>query len=726
MKLNNLKRYVVRNGKKPIGKWKSSNDWLNYEDALRESKKHPNGGVSLVVGKLDDNYTIAVIDADTIRNKDTGEVDIIINDFITPFNHKHISLSGYGIHCICLVRNDFVLDKGNKKSIKSDLDVERYDENNKLKIPEIEFYIENKVIALPIDINIEDEILEQTDNYKKIYDKFFIKAGTDKWYAALLNGERLTGFDESKNDYALIGELKKRGYTKEDAIKKFMNSNHYNTKDDKHREKCRRNDYLSDIYDGIEEEINNDKGVSQKKKEAILDIFKECPKFLDKMGIPTIYMNYNNYQISDKDLFNEIEAVCYSKGLNVGKETINSALSILSADIKKNGRIIDLDMRVAKNNDDILYQLNKKEMVVINKSGYSVELIDKPIFKVYSNLFREQVKPSTTPSINDYLTLLNVHDDDKKLISIYLISLFVPNISIPIMVFNAERGSGKSTITTLIKEIVDPTVTKGGALDKSIDDIMRKLDHSYLVCFDNIDSITNEQSNMLCRACTGEAIERRALYTDNDVFVFKYKRPIIINGINCPTNREDFLSRSILIDLKSITLGERRTEEDIFALLNKVKPDVLAYVFSTLSKAISIKENTKLKEINRLADWYVWAYCIAEAMEKGGGKEFERIYKYTTEKQNKTIVINTDLAQCLLEYTKSYKLNDPIEIRVSDLYNDLMLISSKNGWHNLPKNSSNLTKGLNRLISVLKSEGLEIKTGINKTNGNYISIKKVG
>ena len=126
-----------------------------------------------------------------------------------------------------------------------------------------------------------------------------------------------------------------------------------------------------------------------------------------------------------------------------------------------------------------------------------------------------------------------------------------------------------------------------------------------------------------------------------------------------------------------------------------------------------------------MADWYEWAYCIAEAIEKGSGKEFIKIYKENTNMQYKTIIDNTDLAQCLLIYTEELKINDIIEIKVSTLFEKLIKIGASNNYFNLPKSAATLTKAFKRLITTLKNEGLEIKTGISKTDGNYISIKKV-
>ena len=47
MKLLELKRFVVRKGKEPIGKWQDPKYWLNYKEALEQSKYIPMEGFLL-------------------------------------------------------------------------------------------------------------------------------------------------------------------------------------------------------------------------------------------------------------------------------------------------------------------------------------------------------------------------------------------------------------------------------------------------------------------------------------------------------------------------------------------------------------------------------------------------------------------------------------------------------------------------------------------------------
>ena len=129
MKLKELKRFVNSKNKIPLCKWKDQNNWLTYDEALKNAKDK-NLGISIVLGKINDEYTLAGIDYDTVRDKNTGLVDKDIYFETKSFKHIHKSLSGYGIHILCLVKNNVKLLNGMKKYIDIKTHIERYDEGN--------------------------------------------------------------------------------------------------------------------------------------------------------------------------------------------------------------------------------------------------------------------------------------------------------------------------------------------------------------------------------------------------------------------------------------------------------------------------------------------------------------------------------------------------------------------------------------------------------------------
>ncbi len=112
-------------------------------------------------------------------------------------------------------------------------------------------------------------------------------------------------------------------------------------------------------------------------------------------------------------------------------------------------------------------------------------------------------------------------------------------------------------------------------MPSSGEELVRALNRSYFVAFDNLSTVTADQSDTLCRAVTGEGYVKRKLYSDNDDVVFTFRRAISLNGINEVANRPDLLDRSIPVLLERIPPEARKTEDEFWEAFGKAKPEIL-------------------------------------------------------------------------------------------------------------------------------------------------------
>ena len=232
-------------------------------------------------------------------------------------------------------------------------------------------------------------------------------------------------------------------------------------------------------------------------------------------------------------------------------------------DIKK----IHLNLRVAKTDKDAFYYdltNSKWEIIKITSEGWNIIKDNEiPIFKRYEKNCNPQVYPSKKYDkdiFSKFLKLFNV--ESKKeilLLSVYIISLFIPEIPKPILVLSGAGGGAKTTTFEIIKNIVDPGSVETLSFPTKIDDLIQTLSHHYVNFFDNVSSISEDESDLLCRAVTGAGFSKRALYSNDDDFIYKFKRAIGVNSINLATTRADFLDRSLIIKLKRIdTKGKKK------------------------------------------------------------------------------------------------------------------------------------------------------------------------
>lgn len=62
----------------------------------------------------------------------------------------------------------------------------------------------------------------------------------------------------------------------------------------------------------------------------------------------------------------------------------------------------------------------------------------------------------------------------------------------------------------LVRDIIDPAIVPVVSIPKTIDDLAVYISKNYVPCFDNIDTISNQVSDLLCIAVTGGDTQRES------------------------------------------------------------------------------------------------------------------------------------------------------------------------------------------------------------------------
>lgn len=212
------------------------------------------------------------IDLDTVRDPKSGYVDPIAQSIIDSLDsYTEISPSGYGFHIITKADTNLIWhrvplpDNGIKRII-----VNPKTGKQEQKQPEIEMYSMGRYFTItgnsprivPVISNRTKQITELQERFKKNNvvapaendnpdgpDMTVIGLEHDSKFIELWNGSRPTG-DESRDDLSLMNKLafwcnRNRNL----MIDRFFNSPHYDQKDEAHKTKCDRNDYLSRTAD---------------------------------------------------------------------------------------------------------------------------------------------------------------------------------------------------------------------------------------------------------------------------------------------------------------------------------------------------------------------------------------------------------------------------------------------------------------------------------------------
>ncbi len=202
-------------------------------------------------------------------------------------------------------------------------------------------------------------------------------------------------------------------------------------------------------------------------------------------------------------------------------------------------------------------------------------------------------------------------------------------------------------MSRLLRRLIDPSSLENLSFPRNPAELAQILSHHYMVPFDNVDMLQSQQSDALCRGCTGDGISKRQLYTDDDDIIYSFRRCIILNGINAAATKADLLDRSILIGLDRIANNERRDEERLETEFSQARPHILGGMLDALSKAISIKTNTRLDSKPRLADFANWGCAIAAGL--GSSPEcFMAAYMANIDEQNDEVVYGHPVAAAIM------------------------------------------------------------------------------
>jgi hypothetical protein len=343
---------------------------------------------------------------------------------------------------------------------------------------------------------------------------------------------------------------------------------------------------------------------------------------------------------------------------------------------------------------------------------------------------KSQVIPIHDGDFRRVLDFVNLHSDaDKALFPIYLVTCLLPDVPRPLVILHGEKGAAKSTAMWVMRETIDPAKKPHLDLSRSQQNRAIVLHRNYMPTFDNLDDVTTEQSNDLCRACTGGGISVRELYTTADERILFFKRCVIMNGINVVANRADLLDRSILFELDRIDPCDRKEEAVFQKDFEAAKPEIVGGMFDVLSKAMAIYPTVELKELPRMADFSRWGYAVAEALCIGG-KKFLEYYRQNMNTSNLEAISSDHVAAAVMalmetrtewEGTMTELLKGLEEIALNE-----RIDTHPKYW---PQSASALSKRLTLLISNLSDAGISCikrSSTAKKTKGHsMVTLKKI-
>ncbi|MHC5902872.1 ATP-binding protein [Streptomyces sp. S6] len=199
--------------------------------------------------------------------------------------------------------------------------------------------------------------------------------------------------------------------------------------------------------------------------------------------------------------------------------------------------------------------------------------------------------------------LLNMDTSAFRMLVAWLVSAWIPDIPHPAMVCKGEQGTGKSKAAQMFINLIDPSPAAKRSQPRDGKEWSRQAFSSWALCLDNVSTIPPWLSDTLCKAVTGDGVVERALFTDDDVVVLTFRRVLAMTTIEAGTLAGDLAERVLMLDLQLIDSVRRRSEEELDATFDVVRPAVLGALFDVLACVLAVLPSIKLDSMPRMADF---------------------------------------------------------------------------------------------------------------------------
>lgn len=243
-------------------------------------------------------------------------------------------------------------------------------------------------------------------------------------------------------------------------------------------------------------------------------------------------------------------------------------------------------------------------VVEVTPTGWKVIPSEQcPLRMLRSSAMRTLPLPEPGGSLHDLRLFISTDDRGFMMIVAWLLGAVSGRPPYPLLVLSGEQGTGKSTVATALRSLVDPSRTARRHAPRDASEVFLAARYTHILSYDNLSGLHNWLSEALCLLSTGGAFTKRALFTDDDELVFEAQRPVILNGIPDLLARPDLAERSLAVLLQRIAPDQRRSEETFWAEFEAARPRLFGALLSLLAYALTRLPDTRPHRLPRMADF---------------------------------------------------------------------------------------------------------------------------
>jgi hypothetical protein len=394
-----------------------------------------------------------------------------------------------------------------------------------------------------------------------------------------------------------------------------------------------------------------------------------------------------------------------------GTDGIQTAINTLEGIAAYDAPEHPVAVRLAENQGKVYLDLGRPEWdaVEIGPDGWRV-VDDPPVKFQRSRGMLALPVPTPGGSLDELRRLVNVaRDEDWRLLVGWLVAALRHRGPYPVLCLHGEQGSCKSTTARLLRNLVDPNTAALRFEPKEARDLIIAATNSWAPVFDNLSHLPDWLSDGLCRIASGSGFATRELYTDSDEVLFEAARPIAVVGIEDLIRRGDLGDRALIVRLPAVKEADRRTEEDVLAEFETIRPGVLGALLDAVAAGLRNLPQIKPPPLPRMADFAQWTLACEPALPWEPGS-FLRAYRENIRDANEVALGDSPLVaplRKLLQERQGKKwVGTPTE-----LLDELAKVAGEKATagKDWPKGANVLTNRLRRLAPNLRKTGIHIE-----------------
>ncbi|MBZ6142736.1 virulence-associated E family protein, partial [Streptomyces olivaceus] len=208
--------------------------------------------------------------------------------------------------------------------------------------------------------------------------------------------------------------------------------------------------------------------------------------------------------------------------------------------------------------------------------------------------------------IDALLRLTNFATPDTECLALaWLVGCLEPGVPVPAPFLTGPQGAGKSTAGRMLVRIIEGMSGDLRRAPKDEESLITAVAAGWITALDNLSHLAPDLSDLMCCIVTGAESIKRALFSDGDVYRSRYRRPLLLTGIDVGVIRPDLAERLLPLRLERPTV--RRTEAELWADFTNALPVILG---SLLDLTVKVRAATAPTPTDlRMADF---AYLCAQ------------------------------------------------------------------------------------------------------------------